>query len=94
MALIKCEDCFNDISDVALACPHCGRPTPRSAQEETARRVSLDDERRRRRNRNGNALGCLVIVLTIIVGLTIGPFAAFITFVGGLLLGLIVTHAG
>lgn len=27
MALHKCSDCGNDVSDVALACPNCGRPT-------------------------------------------------------------------
>lgn len=26
MALIKCEECGNEISDKALACPHCGSP--------------------------------------------------------------------
>ncbi len=26
MPLIKCSDCSNEVSDVALACPNCGRP--------------------------------------------------------------------
>lgn len=26
MALIRCPDCGRDISDAALACPHCARP--------------------------------------------------------------------
>lgn len=26
MALITCRDCHREISDAALACPHCGRP--------------------------------------------------------------------
>ena len=26
MALIECADCKRDISDLAVACPHCGRP--------------------------------------------------------------------
>jgi RNA polymerase subunit RPABC4/transcription elongation factor Spt4 len=29
MALIKCKDCGNDISDSAAACPRCGAPVPR-----------------------------------------------------------------
>ncbi|MDO8469468.1 MAG: hypothetical protein Q7S84_00415 [bacterium] len=27
MALIKCTECKQDISDKALSCPHCGNPT-------------------------------------------------------------------
>ena len=26
MALIKCEECGKEISDKAIACPHCGNP--------------------------------------------------------------------
>ena len=32
MALIKCPECGQDISDKALACPHCGCPMNASAQ--------------------------------------------------------------
>jgi hypothetical protein len=28
MALIKCSDCHKEISDLAPACPNCGRPNP------------------------------------------------------------------
>ena len=28
MALIKCKDCANDVSDSATACPRCGAPVP------------------------------------------------------------------
>ena len=28
MALINCPDCNKEISDLAPACPHCGRPNP------------------------------------------------------------------
>jgi hypothetical protein len=26
MALLRCEDCGREVSDVAVACPNCGRP--------------------------------------------------------------------
>jgi hypothetical protein len=26
MAMIKCPDCATDLSDLAVACPKCGRP--------------------------------------------------------------------
>ncbi len=29
MALIKCKDCNNDVSDSAEACPKCGAPIPK-----------------------------------------------------------------
>jgi RNA polymerase subunit RPABC4/transcription elongation factor Spt4 len=30
MALIKCKDCNNDVSDSAAACPKCGAPIPKT----------------------------------------------------------------
>lgn len=32
MALTKCPDCGRDVSDLALACPYCGRPVLRAAR--------------------------------------------------------------
>lgn len=34
MALIECPDCGHEVSDQAVACPHCGRPI-RSVPEPT-----------------------------------------------------------
>ena len=31
MSLRKCPDCGGDLSSLAVACPHCGRPTRRSS---------------------------------------------------------------
>lgn len=31
MSLRKCPDCGQDVSSLAVACPHCGRPTRRSS---------------------------------------------------------------
>jgi ribosomal protein L7/L12 len=32
MALIKCPECSNEISDKAIACPKCGYPLPPASQ--------------------------------------------------------------
>lgn len=34
MALIKCKECGNNISDKSKACPHCGCPTSFSLSSE------------------------------------------------------------
>lgn len=52
MALIKCDDCGKDVSTMAPACPHCGRPVDQSAQpmDETmsavaaGKRIACPDE--------------------------------------------------
>jgi hypothetical protein len=31
MALIKCKECGNEVSDTAKACPHCGANVPKSS---------------------------------------------------------------
>jgi len=35
MALIKCEECNNEVSDKAVACPKCGAPVSVTAQDPT-----------------------------------------------------------
>ncbi len=34
MSLIKCEECGNEISDMATSCPHCGCPIEEEQEEE------------------------------------------------------------
>ncbi|MDM7998834.1 MAG: zinc-ribbon domain-containing protein [Dehalococcoidia bacterium] len=42
MALIKCPDCGNDISDIAPTCPRCGRPMSTPATVETTSQSEPD----------------------------------------------------
>ena len=35
MALIKCPECKNDVSDMAISCPHCGCPKSEFSRETT-----------------------------------------------------------
>ncbi len=47
MALIKCKDCNNDISDSAASCPKCGAPVPitiGSGQEQCPHCMTVVDE--------------------------------------------------
>ncbi|MBR2320269.1 MAG: hypothetical protein IKA50_05760 [Clostridia bacterium] len=37
MAIIKCVDCMQDISDSSKVCPHCGCPTAKSIRAEKER---------------------------------------------------------
>jgi hypothetical protein len=45
MALLSCRDCGASISDVAVACPYCGRPRSANAPPpiQLRRRVRVDD---------------------------------------------------
>ena len=36
MALIKCTECGNDVSDMAEVCPHCGNPIGQKPKEKVA----------------------------------------------------------
>lgn len=77
MALIICIECSKIISDNAATCPHCGAPTKYGQkQAKKARRIKKG---------NVQGVGCLLMMIVIILGLTvIGiPFAVFI-FVAGL----------
>ena len=34
MSVIHCPDCSKQVSKIADACPHCGRPSPAKSKEE------------------------------------------------------------
>ena len=42
MALIKCPECGNSISDKAEKCPHCGLPAKFFAAQERGKNEALD----------------------------------------------------
>ena len=39
MALIKCPDCGKEVSDVAPACPNCGRPIAQQQNKRSFRKT-------------------------------------------------------
>jgi len=39
MALIKCDECTNEVSSNADSCPHCGNPIAKLANKKTKNRV-------------------------------------------------------
>jgi hypothetical protein len=53
MALIKCPECAQQISDAALSCPHCGRP---KALPSTAKSIATTDG-------IGTGAGCVIGVV-------------------------------
>lgn len=55
MPLIKCPDCFRDISDAAPSCPNCGRPQSALTVEQTAKDFKA-----------AQAIGGLIIFLGIL----------------------------
>ena len=76
MPLISCDECGKEISNKATSCPYCGAPT-KWGKKETKK------ERRKKRG-NVQGAGCLLIILSIILGLTVLgiPFAVFLGIVG------------
>lgn len=39
MALIKCIECGNDVSEMAVVCPHCGNPIGQKPKEKVANKI-------------------------------------------------------
>lgn len=77
MAIINCNECYENISNEANACPHCGAPTKHGKKKERASR---------RGNRQG--IGCLLIILAFILSLTVvgTPFGVLIGLAGLIIL--------
>lgn len=61
MALIACPDCGGQVSDQALACPHCGRPLQTVP--------SLQVLRREAHTLQSLAKGCGCLVILFALGL-------------------------
>jgi hypothetical protein len=62
MALIHCQDCNREMSDLAATCPHCGRPNPTVA---SSHRVNTAEDSFLTRNRGfGDLLmyGCFFVI--------------------------------
>ena len=80
MALIECEECSKEISDKAEVCPHCGAPTKYGGKSDKKKKIKSRS--------NIQAVGCLTIVISVILGLTIIgiPFAVFLGIVGVIIL--------
>jgi len=64
VALIKCEECGNDISSKAVSCPKCGAPNPSTQQPATGFvRGSSEDLAHRTKTK---IIGVLVVLFALI----------------------------
>jgi len=80
MALIKCAECNNEVSDRASSCPKCGAPLGHSKIEE--QRAAITQSRR-----NEDLFGLhtfQVLIVAIVAGVSMKSWLVF----GGTLLGL------
>jgi Flp pilus assembly protein TadB len=84
MALIDCPDCEKKISDLAPACPFCGRPMRAEAipsSQPTRQAVMIEATGKKWKARQ---LVCLFIMLSCFVfGLFGAPMMALVVFLAG-----------
>ncbi len=86
MALINCPECGCEISDKAASCPHCGVPIAAEAPASKASGREPDGVSRSTRSGGSwEAIGFLVIVAAILIGIAgngeAGMVLGFIGFV-------------
>ena len=75
MALVKCPDCQKEHSDLAQACPNCGRPIRAVVVEQTAKRWKDQQT-------------IAILILLVSLGLMFTPLYAWgcVLAVGGLIM--------
>lgn len=72
MSLISCPECSNEISDLALSCPHCGYKNKSELQSEESLHNSELQEKQATRNFGKKSLFISICaVLLVIIGLTV-----------------------
>lgn len=71
MALVKCQECGQEISDQATSCPNCG--CPMKENKEAAEIVELIEEKNIKKQRRRNrvlVIGIIVVAILVAVGVT------------------------
>jgi hypothetical protein len=65
MALIKCPECSNDVSDTALSCPKCGYGL------KSQKPIKVEVEQKSSSSGIWGTVGCLlaVLILLVIIGM-------------------------
>jgi hypothetical protein len=73
MALIQCDECKREVSDMAFACPGCGapiKPVPQPAsQAETQEAVMKGHQRSSFKQGLGNAIAIFSVIVAFPVGM-------------------------
>jgi uncharacterized membrane protein YvbJ len=84
MALIKCSECGNIISDRAVACPGCGAPLGNGAAATSPSRLAVTNSVRvKRAGLKWEAIGFVVILVAIVAGIAgAGGLAWMLGFIG------------
>ena len=77
MPLVTCADCGHEMSSEATACPKCGKPNKKAlAKAKNAKQ----------------AMGCLFILLSLVLGFFFGPLVGAVVFIVGLVIVLLNTR--
>jgi uncharacterized membrane protein YvbJ len=73
MALIKCTECGNDVSDKATSCPKCGNPIITKIDSTSAQINIVQSSQKLRSNQ---AIAALLMIIGL-VGLFVMPWKTF-----------------
>ena len=65
MAMIKCVECWQDISDTSKICPHCGCPTVKSVRAEKERKTQEQWNNRSPKEKKIGTIATVVILVLI-----------------------------
>lgn len=90
MAMIKCSECGNEISDQAMTCPNCGAATIAGNKHKKEEKKAKNNQRA-----NTQGCGCLLIILGGIIGFFTGGLGGVLSIIGlvFLIYGLIMPRA-
>lgn len=73
MALIKCPECGNDVSDKAECCPHCGINISniKDLEELSKKKENEIKEKQQRQTTNRTIIIVVVVVIALIIGMNL-----------------------
>jgi hypothetical protein len=77
MPLVTCADCGMEMSSEAVACPKCGKPNKKVV-------AKTKDSKQ--------AMGCLFMLLSLVLGFFFGPLVGAVVFIVGLVIVLLNTR--
>ena len=67
MALFKCPECGNEISDAASTCPHCGFPVREYVVKEKAEEKRAYDKKKRQKRKTKRRVVFVIVLLLLVM---------------------------
>ena len=77
MALIKCPECQNEVSDKAVSCPHCGCPIHTTKEDDKPNPKLASPKKEKVKHKRKGRIVVISLLLVLVVSIIAGAFLLY-----------------